>query len=262
VLHLLRFELFKLTHRMMPRVLLLLTATAPVAAYVLLGATAKEGTSELNDLRIVHVYDNGMFIVYQLGMIVTVTLAASTIATEFGWGTIRTVLPRTAGRSAFLTAKFIWLSIFVAVAVVLGFVAALVGSALVTEMRNLDSGLGPRFVGHSLESVLRTAYVVVPYAALAFVVALWSRSSAAGIAIPIIVFYSEVLLTPLFTSTGALDWVPHALIYNNITALLNSNTILSKEDLPGRWQAAAVLAAYMMAFVSLAYGRFLTRDVT
>jgi NAD(P)-dependent dehydrogenase (short-subunit alcohol dehydrogenase family) len=73
---------------------------------------------------------------------------------------------------------------------------------------------------------------------------------------------AEVLLTPLFNSTGALDWLPHALIYNNISSIMDSHAVVPKEDLPGRWQAAGVLTAYVMAFISLAFGRFLTRDVT
>ena len=175
-----------------------------------------------------------MFIVYQLGMILAVTLAASTIATEYGWGTIRTVLPRTAGRSAFLTRQArLARPLRRRRSCFFGFVAALVGSTLVTELRDLDGSLGSGFVGQVLESVARTVWSVLPYGALAFVVALWSRSSAAGIAIPIIVFYAEVLLTPLFTSTGALDWLPYALIYNNITAASGFPHASAEGRLPG-----------------------------
>ncbi len=262
MLPLLRSELFKLSHRMMTRVLLLVVVGALLGTYLLLGSVgeAEEG-DVLEDLRIGEVHDNGMFIVYQLGVILTVTLAASSIATEFSWGTIRTLLPRTAGRSPFLTAKLISLGLFVMVVVLLGFLAALAGSALVTAFRDLNSNLGDNFVGHSLASIVRTAYVIVPYAALAFVIALWSRSTAAGIAIPIIVFYAEVLLTPLFTSTESLEWLPDALIYTNISSVLDSNAVVPEEDLPGRWQAAGVLGLYVTGFISLTYGRFLTRDI-
>ena len=261
MLSVLRCELFKLTHRTMTRVLLLLVVGGPLVGYLLLGALPKDGASDLNNLRIGQVTDDGMFIVYQVGMILAVTLAASTIATEYSWGTIRTVLPRTAGRSAFLTAKVTSLGLFVAVTVILGFVAALLGSTLVTELRDLDGSLGPNFLGHVLESLTKTMLAILPYAALAFVVALWTRSSAAGIAIPIIAFYTEVLLTPLFSSTGALDWLPNAGIYNNITVLLDFHTLVPNEDLLAPWQAAGVLIAYVTAFISLAYARFLTRDI-
>ena len=216
----------------------------------------------MNDLRIGNVPTDGMFIVYQLGMILAVTLAASSMATEYSWGTLRTVLPRAAGRSAFLTAKLASLGLFAVVIVLCGLAAALVGSTLVTELRDLDGSVGSGFAGQVLESLVRTVWSVLPYCAMAFVVALWSRSSAAGIAIPIVVFYAEVLLTPLFTSIGALHWLPYALIYNNITAVLGTHALLPEGDIPDAWQAAGVLAAYLTAFIALAYGRFLTRDVT
>ena len=259
---LLRFELFKLTHRLMPRAMVLVVVGGPLAAYLLLGVLPEEGDSNVHDLRIGNVPTDGMFIVYQLGMILAVTLAASSVATEYSWGTLRTVLPRTAGRSAFLTAKLASLGLFAVVIVLCGLAAALVGSTLVTELRDLDGSVGSGFAGQVLESLVRTVWSVLPYGALAFVVALWSRSSAAGIAIPIVVFYAEVLLTPLFTSTGALDWLPYALIYNNVTAVLGTHALLPEGDIPGAWQAAGVLAAHLTAFITLAYGRFLTRDVT
>jgi ABC-2 type transport system permease protein len=264
MLPLLRSELFKLSHRMMTRVLLFLAVAAPLGAYLLLGATGDAKESDVvSDLRVGAVHDNGMFIVYQVGVVAAIVLAASSIASEFTWGTIRTLLPRTAGRAPLITAKLSVLALFVAAAVLLGFVAALAGSVVITNVRDLDSSTGSNFVGKLLLSMLRAGFVILPYASMAFLIALWSRSSAAGIAIPIVVFYAEVLLTPAFTSIGALDWLPKALIYSaNISSLLDSDTVLSKAELPGHWQAAGVLAAYVGGFVSLAYWRFLTRDVT
>lgn len=264
MLPLLRGELFKMAHRMMTRVLLLVVIAAPIAAYLLLGLTGESDTSNVvQDLRLSAVYDNGRFIIYQLVVVTAVILAASSIASEFTWGTIRTLLPRTAGRSSFLTAKLTAIVLFITVAVIFGFLAALAGSILVTELKDLDGSLGDEFASRLLVSMLKAGYVILPYAAMAFVVALWTRSSAAGIAVPIVVFYAEVLLTPAFTSIDSLKWLPDALVYSaNISSLLDSDTILSKEDLPGHWQAASVLGAYLAGFVGLAYARFLTRDVT
>ncbi len=264
MLSLVRGELFKLTHRMMTRVLLLIVFAAPVAAYVLLGTTGNSDESDvLNDYRLAAIPDKGMFIVYQLAWITTIVLTATSVASEFGWGTIRTLLPRTAGRVPFLTAKLTVIGMYLVVAVVLGFLAAFVGSLIVTNVKDLDSSLGDNFLGSLGGAMLRTGIAALPYAAMAFLVALWSRSSAAGIAIPIVVFYAEVLLTPAFTSVSALDWLPNALIYSaNISSLLDSDAVLSKAELPSHLQAAGVLAAYTAGFVSLAYARFLTRDVT
>lgn len=258
---LLRCELFKLTHRRMARVLVALVVGGPVIAYVLLAALPEDGTTALDNLRVAHVPSDGMFVVYQIGMIAAVAMAAATIAGEYGWGTIRTLLPRTAGRSAFLAAKGVSLGLFVALIVVLGFLAAMAGSALATAMRSLDGSLGSGFAADALGSLVKTMLAILPYCALAFLVALWTRSAAAGIAVPVIAFYAEVLLTPLFASTAALDWLPSALIYNNITVLLGAHTLLEKDALPAAGAAAGVLVAYTTAFAALAFGRFLTRDV-
>jgi ABC-2 type transport system permease protein len=264
MLPLFRAELFKLSHRFMVRVLLLLAVAAPLGAYLLLGATGDPNKSNVvNDLRIGVVYDNGGFIIYQVCVVMAIVLAATSIASEFTWGTIRTLLPRTSGRSSLITAKLVTLGLFVAATVTLGFLAALAGSALVTTFKDLDSSTGDNFIGRLLLSLLRAGFVILPYATLAFLIALWARSSAAGIAIPIVVFYAEVLLTPAFTSISALAWLPQALIYSaNISSLLDSDAVLTTAELPGHWQAAGVLTAYSSGFVALTYWRFLTRDVT
>jgi ABC-2 type transport system permease protein len=263
MLPLLRSELFKLTHRMMTRVLLLVMMAAPLATYILLGSAGESQQGDvLKDLRIGALPQNAMLIVYQLGVITAIVLTASSVATEFSTGTIRTLLPRTAGRPWFLTAKLASLALFVVLAVVIGYLSALGGSLLVTQIKDLDSSLGGNFIGRLLGSMLKTGYVILPYAAMAFLIAGWSRSTAAGIAIPIVLFYAEVLLTPAFTSVDAIQNLPDALIYSaNISSLLDSDTIISKEDLPSHAQAAAVLAVYVSAFISMAYGRFLTQDI-
>ncbi len=263
MLPLLRAELFKLSRRTMTRVLLFIAIAAPFGAYLLLGATGgSDDNGVVEDLRIGAAYDNGMFIIYQVGVVAAVVLAASSIASEFAWGTIRTLLPRTAGRAPLITAKFITLLLFIVATVTVGMLAVLAGSALTTALQGLDGSRGDNFVGRLLLSALRTGYAILPYATMAFLIALWSRSSAAGIAIPIVAFYAEVLLTPVFFSISAIEWLPQALIYSaNIGSLVDSDAVVSTADLPGRWQAAGVLAVYITAFVSLTYWRFQTRDV-
>lgn len=54
----------------------------------------------------------GMDMVYQAGFLMTAILAASSIATENQWGTIRTILSRTGNRVGFLSAKMIAVLLF------------------------------------------------------------------------------------------------------------------------------------------------------
>lgn len=254
-------ELFKLAHRRMARVVVLLVAIGPVVAYLLLSALPEGSGSDVENLRIAHVPDSGMFVVYQIAMVAAVAMAATSIGSEYSSGTIRTLLPRSAGRPAFIAAKAGSLAAFVALIVVTGLLAVLAGSALATLLRGLDGSVGAGFAGDAALSVLKVVLAVLPYCALALLVALWTRSTAAGIAVPIVLFYVEVLLTPLFTSTDALSWLPDARIYTNITSVLGVHAIVAAADVPAAGQSAAVLAAWAAGLVALALGRFLSRDI-
>ena len=258
---LLRAEWFKLTHRRLHRVLLAVMGFGLIATYLSLGAVV-ESNDGIDDLRLDLVPTEGMFLVYQIGVLMTVIVASSSIASEFSWGTIRTIVPRGSGRGAFLGAKLVSLATFVVVVTLLGFAGAMVGSALVTALEDLDGALGNGFAGRALGSLAGTAFTMLPYGSLAFALALWFRSNAVGIAVPIIIFYAEVLLTPAFTSSDSLAWLPNALIYTNITAVIEANPVVDEADLPERWQAVLVLASYVTAFLTVGVWRFRTRDIT
>ena len=230
---LLRSELFRLTRRAMPRVLLLILVAALAAFYLLLWTVVRNSAEEPSGLDVSGIRDGlrvgaaratGLSLVQQAGTVLVVIVAASTVATEFTWGTIRTLLPRSDGRSALLTAKLIALLLFVAVTVLVGYLAALGASALVTALEGLDRDLGPQFLSRTLASLARTAYVMLPFLALAFLVAVWARSSAAGIGIGLAVLFLEGLLTSLMTAAGGpLERVADAMPGRNVEALLNAN---------------------------------------
>lgn len=277
---LLRSELFRLSRRWMPRVLLLIVAVAVIALYVVLMSVINAGTEanlseeDRRDLEetvmLANVRNSGLALVYQVGGILVVILAASTIGTEFGWGTIRAILPRASSRSAFLTAKLVTLAVFTLLVVLCGFVAALAGGAIATSALGLDSSLGDNPVAGSLAAIARTVLVMLPYAAIAFFTALWARSNAAGIGIGLAVLFLEGLILSLIASAGGpLERLPEALLTENVQAVLAANarglpfdSAGGGSDLPGAWRGAAVLAAYTALFVGGAYLLFRRRDIT
>ncbi len=114
-----------------------------------------------------------------------------------------------------------------------------------------------------LNATVRNGIVILPYTTLAFLASLWFRATAAGVALVIVVFYTDVLLTPLTTVGGALSWFPeNVLIYRNIRAVLDANALERAGDLPSAWQGTAVLAVFTLVFVALSFWRFETRDVS
>lgn len=266
--NLVRSELFRLSHRLMSRFMLIVLVSLIFASYVVIWTTS--GTLSAQDLAdtedklsISRAPEYGMAIAAQVSLLLGVVLAASSISTEYSWGTVRMLLSKVDRRSNFLGAKLVTIGAYL---VCLGFVsliAVLLSSLVVTAAGGLNSSLPSDFVTKAILSGVRLSFVIMPYAALAFLVSMWSRATAAGIAVVIVAFYAEVLLGPLFTSSGALSWFPEqALIYRNVTAVLDLNSETRDVSLPGAWQATGVLIAYVIGFVSLAFWRFQTRDVT
>ena len=276
---LLRSELFRLSRRLMPRILLVILAALIIVIYLILWVIVRNpppetSARELDDLRssieLDGVRETGLDLVRQVGSVLGVILGASIISTEFTSGTIRTILPRATGRSPFLTAKLLTLLLFVVLVVVLGFLVALLASGLVTALEDLDSDVGAGFAGSSLAAMGRTAFVMLPYVAFSFMVALWTRSTAVGIGIGLSILFLEGLAGSLMTAIGGpLARVPEALLSENVRAITEANDrgddsafLPPDNGLPGIWRAAGVLTLYTAAFIALAYWRFRSRDIT
>jgi ABC-2 type transport system permease protein len=275
---LLQSELFRLLRRPMPRALLAILIVAVAALYLVLWSVLRaQGTglqpeqlAQLQDqIRPAMVRSAGLSLVYQIGTVLAVILAASTIASEFGWGTIRTVLPRAPGRAPFITVKLATLLLFTVVLVVLGYLVALVASLVLARIEHMDTTLGDAAVRYTLAALARTLLAMLPYLALAFMVALWFRSTAPGIGITLAILFLENLVSSILRAQGGpLQRIPEAFLALNANALLQANaaglpsTSPQAAALPDAWQAAAVLAAYTVTFVALAYWRFLRRDIT
>jgi ABC-2 type transport system permease protein len=262
--NLLSSELFRMRRRLMARVMLLAMAAVIAGAYLVQSASdpSSDAGANLQDLRLADAPDLGLQMVFQIGLVTSVVLAASSIATEYGWGTIRSVLARVDHRSSYLTAKLISAVLFAAVMVVVGSAVAFGASAAVTSWRDLDGGAGPDAASRFLMGPVRIFIATLPYLSMAFLVALWSRTTAAGFGAVIAAYYLDILLGPLFEPGNPLSWVPeNALIWRNVSALLEANSLTPNAGLPEPSIAALVLLGYTAVFTLLAYWRFSTRDV-
>jgi ABC-type transport system involved in multi-copper enzyme maturation permease subunit len=275
VVDLLRSELFRLRHRWMPFVLVAILAAVIVVFYVLLWTVlqTEEAGSEAADLRaslrLAAIRDAGLSLAYQFGSVLLVILASSLIATEYGWGTIRTLLPRASSRTGFFAAKLLTIGVFAIVLMIGGFLASLGASALITTLEDLPRGFGPNVVSETALAIGRNIFAMLPYAALAFMVSLWGKSSAAGISVGLVVLLLEGLVSALFDALGdPFDRLPGALLGENASAIMALNNTGTTDSfappsgLPDPWQAAAILTAYIVLFLGLAFWRFRTRDVT
>jgi ABC-2 type transport system permease protein len=275
MLPLLSSEIFRLVKRPMPWIMLLILAIGVALLYgalwaVLETAASANDTRELgNNLRIGATTGLGLGLVSTLATILVVIQASSTIGAEYGWGTIRTLLPRANGRLPLAVAKLITIGLFVIMLVASGYLVSLAMSTLVTSAAGLSDDLGDGFVLHSLASVGRVIYTIVPYAALSFMVALWSRSNAAGISVGLAVYLLEDLVLAIIGLAGeSVDWLPELLLSDNVSAILALNNVEATgfggnpTGGPDPWQAAGALALWTALFLAIALVVFHRRDVT
>jgi len=270
----------------MPWIMLLIIVLAAVGIYLLVylsvqaqlqavrsGAIPTQPGAEqamsqtLRELRPDRVQGFGVQIVSGLGSVMLIVFGASHVGTEFGWGTFRTLLAHGAGRGALLVAKVLSLALYAALFVFLGVVAAILGSSVATAMAGADaSGLDLETIANA---AARAYYTLLPYMALATVIAVWSRSAGAGIAAGLVVYFTEGLVAQLLVSFNR-DYanVVNYGLSRNVGAVIRGGagtTTLpdpSAVALPDQGQAVLLLGIYTVVFLVLAFWRLRTRDVT
>jgi ABC-2 type transport system permease protein len=270
----------------MPWVLLLFIIAVGVGFYVLIYVSAQaqinavqNGTlpsqpgqleamqEALRELRPDRVQSFGVGIVSGIGSVMLIVFAASHVGTEFGWGTLRTLLAHGAGRGQFVLSKSLSLALFALVFMTVGVIAAIVGSYLVTTMANESrDGLD---LGAVIDVAARGYYTFLPYMALAALIALWARSAGAAIAAGLVVYFTESLIAGLLIQFNRdfANIVNYGLSRNASALTRVAVTTSASPDpgfaaLPDPGQAAIVLGIWTALFIGLAYWRLRTRDVT
>jgi ABC-type transport system involved in multi-copper enzyme maturation permease subunit len=277
VLLLLRSELFRLNRRWMPRILLGIAVIIIAFLYVLFWILLRTESGTPTDLdrlrenlRLSAARGTGLGFVASFGTTVVVILTASLIGSEFGWGTIRTILPRARSRSAFLTAKLLTAVLFATAVTIIGAAVAILASGFVTITEKLPGGLGPDGALQFAESTGRTFYTMLPYLALTLCITVWTRSVAAGIGVGVSFLFLQGAVVDLISLAGGpFDRLPGALIDRNVQALLAANSaglpdnyFSTTHAMPGTWQATGVLAVYTVGFLILSYYRLRRHDIT
>src|SRR5829696_386431 len=233
LLDLLRSEVFKVTRRAMPRILLLILCGLLALIYFFFVLAVRTNTEQGNpqavadlrdSMRVAAVLDTGLGIVHQVGTVLAVILGVSLISSEFSWGTIRLILPRIGSRAGLLTAKLLVLLGFVVLLVLTGYLVALLSSFVASSVEDLSTSLGGDVLSRTVASLARTAYAMLPYVAIAIFVAVLTRSTAAGIAIGLSVLFLESIVAALLGALpGPFDVIPDALLARNVSAMLATN---------------------------------------
>jgi len=271
MMHLLRSEIFRLRKRPQAWILALITVLSVGAFYVSLTIAASvlsDPTDTEESLILPNIFENGMQIATLIGFILTVVLASGIIGNEYSWNTIRPLLARARSRSALLSAKWITVLLYSIGLYLLGLITTIAfsaaSSAIVGNFESVDAGM----LGDWAVAFGRVLVSQLPYAALAFSLALITRSNAVGIAVGIgLGFLEPAIFGLLGLVTDAFDEVrKFGLEYpSNLLVTMNADTdfggygTITTAD---AWRAVATLGVWVAILVGASYYFFNKRDVT
>lgn len=266
MLQLLRSEIFRLRKRPQAWILALIMVLAVGTFYVALAiaaAVVSDPADAKDSLELANIFDNGMQIASLVGFILGVVMAAGLIGNEYSWNTIRPLLARARSRSALVSAKWITVGLYAAGLFVVGLIASIGFSVVTSALVGNSTGLSVDLLGEWVTDFGRILMSQLPYVALAFCLALITRSNAAGIAVGIgLAFLEPAVWGLLGLVTGAFDTVHKLGLEYPSTLLFNMNTDAGSATANEAWGAAATLAAWIVIFVGLTYYFFNKRDVT
>lgn len=207
------------------------------------------------------------------------------IGSEYGWGTLRTVLMRGAGRRRLLSAKLALILGAVAAAWLLALAAIVATSLAVTSISDVSHGSWTSAVsGDVFVDTVKALVSGMPYIALAALLTILFSTRAGGtlaaVGLATSIFFLELFsmgrLIKLFDGASGFGWFAKVAEFDlgwNVAGWMFGRGgepisgfalagAIGTADYPQDLQALIVLLAYTALFTGLAFWLFQKRDVT
>ena len=263
--NLLRSELFRLRKRPQTWWLLIVLVALEVMLYgiMVIVSFASSDPSSVNDnFRLPKIYDAGLIILALAGSVLAIIFASSILGSEYGWNTLRPLLARSKSRASLLTAKWVTVALYSLVLAVVGVLTAMIASVVSSLIVGVNSGFSGSTLIDFIAISARYFTAFLPYAALAMLLAVVTRSNTAGIAIAIAINFLE---SGVFGLLGALSDFFHTLEKGGLAWNSSQVALYGGDNDVTRSQAlisAGVVAIYVAIFIIISFRVFDRRDVT
>ena len=202
--------------------------------------------------------------------ILMMILAGSIVGTEYGLGTLRTVLTRGTGRWTLLSSKLVLLVLIAAAGLVVVSVVTAVASVFAALIPPSEEGgiadlgkwsdLGVTFV--------KAVYGLAPYIALGSLLAVLTQSSAVSISTSLVYYVVELIATPLLGLNETLEKLTDFILGSNVnnwmesafvTVEINESGGLAEQ--PDALHAFLVILVYTVVLAAAAFWIFQRRDI-
>lgn len=265
MINLLKSELFRVRKRPQGWIMIFMVVFVQVALYagLIIASFVRDDPSGPNrNIQIDRLWETGLIPTQILSGIMLIVFSSSLMGNEFSWNTIRPLIARSPNRSSLLAAKWLTIMIYALLVVLAGILTAVIGSVVGSLLVDIDSGLSADRIVDILATISRYTLAALPYSALAFMLAVLTRSNVAGIAISLALFFLEdVIFELLGLLTDAVDSVREYGVANNVNTLIFYG---GTDDYPSNelWRAVLMSIVFTIVFLVIAFRAFTRRDVT
>ena len=262
---LLSSEFFRIRKRPMTWWMLIILVGIVGAFYVIVYLASGDRATDTS-FRPAYIGENGVAVGAQLSSILAIVMGAQLVASEYAWGTIRALVSRASSRLALLTAKMSVLAVFTVLIVAITIVASLILTYVLTTIQGDNATIDTDLLRRSAIYLGRSSLAIGVYAAMAFLIAVISRSSAAAIAATLAVSFLEgVVFLLLARASDVFDKVQHWFPGFNANGLLTLNNTGANASPPDGFsepRAYLVLAVWTIVMLMISAIIFRRRDIT
>ena len=220
-----------------------------------------------------------LILMFMTGLIyiLVIILSASVLGSEYGWGTLRTVLTKGMGRWQILSAKLVlcvliaagWLVVISMVNIVSSIIAGIIPPDEGVSFILLPEGDTWGSVLSSLAKFLgKAVYATIPYICLGIFFVVLTQSTAQGISLSIVAYIAEAMVVPpLLAISEKLEGISEGLLSSNVSEWMSlgqseAEVILKGAEQPDTTQAFFVILAYSVVMVGVSLWIFQRRDVS
>ena len=237
----------------------------------MLEESREERRDLLRDITLPGSLVNALNLTQGFGVILIAIMTASVVGAEFGLGTMRFVLVKGAGRSQLMLAKLVLVA-FLAGAALAIIAAAAAASSIIMGLLVSEQLEPPPGWGEAATTFGKAWFSLLPYIALAGLVALVASSSVAGLATAVAYLFTEVIFVGILINL--FDWFQNVADYmlgRNITGWMmgggredpqiSFGTSTPIGEFPDMLHAFLVLMTYTVVLVGLALWHFRRKDI-
>ena len=266
VAQLTRWEWFKLRRRWVPWIVLGFVMALQQLIFWLVAVFSDDLSYQSTSENIA----NGLGFASFFGPFVAVILASVVVGGEYGWGTLRPVLSKGAGRWQFLMSKVAVVVLFTAALMILMSIAVTISGFIAEAVLTPSESVEPYGDISAVDLLAlygRMLYAFLPYITLALFLVVLTGSNGVGIGLSMGYYIGEgIILAPILSIFSWSDKVNAFLLSPNVSAWQdvppdNDVSISTIGGISDMAHGFIILTIYIAVLSAAAFAIFMRRDI-